>query len=144
MSRVFTDYPLSSDSISGLDNKSEIQCDDIGQLIISIGKLCKEMKKQRKIIKRMCKHDKIEKMSEQSAQENQHSSAEKNNKTTKSGRNSNPDGDDKKEKTFFEKVGDAFLKALPSIFRTVASVAATAILGRCTKWFGTFRRARNV
>jgi len=97
MARVFTDYPEISTDALELDEKTKSK---------KIKKLEKKIKKQEKLIRKMSK----QKIADGSEEASESRETEKN-----------------KEKSFFTRVQDAFLKALPDIFRTAAKIVVSTL-----------------
>lgn len=108
MSKIFTSYPQTSEIPFEAVNASEAQKDK------KIRKLQKRLKKQKKLI---CK------LSKQVISEN--SDSQKHNINIDNKFEFEP----YKKKSFFSKVKDRLVEALPSICRTVAKTATTIICG---------------
>lgn len=117
MSHVFTNYPESSDIVleSGKDFKTQKDKE--------IEKLKKKVKKLKKTICKMKKRlmDESEFVSENGKEEKKQ--------------------EKKQEKKFRTKMGDAFLQALPTIFRTMFKVVVTTLCGCIAKSFGKAQMA---
>ncbi len=97
MARVFTDYPETSTDALELDEKARSK---------KIRKLQKKIKRLEKLIRKMGK----QKNADESEEASESRETEKNN-----------------ERSFFTRVKDAFLRALPSIFRTAAKIVVSTL-----------------
>lgn len=144
MSEIFTKYPEPTDVISESDSKAGLTREEYETLTKNVKKLamlhkkqCKQLKKFRKTLKRCIKKSPVgeEKSTDREISANKETfiSEEtvppKENKGTKES--------EKKEKTFLDKLGDAVIKAFPSILRIVTTAVVNVILGRGLKWFGS-------
>lgn len=119
MAKEFTDYSKDFGDTFKTDEISSQEKDKV------INKLRKKVKKQRKLIRELSKYGKA------------------SNDCSPSKRNLN-DGvksDQAKEKSFFTKVKDKFIEALPSICRTVAKTATNIICRWAIKRFGKLKVA---
>lgn len=137
MSEIFNNYPEDQETASEAVDDVKVKQDDIKKMIKKIAKICKE---ERKMLKKIYRQQKKCRMTEQDMVNAQEASTDKKDKSSKCEADDEVKSSQKKEKTFFNKMGDAFLKALPSIFRTIASVAVTAVFGFVSKRFGARRR----
>lgn len=137
MSEIFNNYPEDQETASEAVDDVKVKQDDIKKMIKKIAKICKE---ERKMLKKIYRQQKKCRMTEQDMVNAQEASTDKKDKSSRCEADDEVKNPQKKEKTFFNKMGDAFLKALPSIFRTIASVAVTAVFGFASKRFGARRR----
>lgn len=140
MSEVFVKHQEEPDSILESVNNDQIEQKDTKTIIKCLKELCRETRRQRKLTQKICQ---LYKVREKVIQE---ISIEQDLSPKKKGRASARRDSDKKkrleveEKSFLNRLGDAFLKALPNILRTVASAAVTATLGFISKWSGMRKR----
>lgn len=118
MSKIFTSYPQTSEIPFEAVNASEAQKDK------KIKKIQKRLKKQKKLISKLNRQVAIENSASQKCNINS------DNKSTQD-----------KKKSFFSKVKDKLVEALPSICRTVAKTATTIICGWTLKHFGKLKVA---
>lgn len=114
MPRKFTNYPQTSEIPFEKDKVSKLKRDK------KIRKLHKKIKKQKRLIRKLNKC--------REAGEGCTSSGRSKNDSKKSTQN--------KEKSFFSKVKDRLIDALPSICRTMVKTATTIICGWALKRFG--------
>ena len=114
MARNFTDYSKVSENTSKIDEASSQEKDKV------IKKLRKKVKKQRKLIHKLSK---CRKVSEDCS-------------TSKCNLNDGDKSDRSREKSFFTEVKEKFIKAVPSICRTVAKAATTILCGWVLNCFG--------
>ena len=113
MSKIFTSYPQTSEIPFEAVNASEAQKDK------KIRKLQKRLKKQKKLIRKLS---------------NQGVTSE-NSTSSNSNINDRNESAQDKGKSFFSKVKDRLVEALPSICRTVVKTATTIICGWAFKSF---------
>ena len=122
MSNIFTDYPKTSEvpleeaevsKLKKLKKKKQIK------------KILKKLKKQKKLIKKISKQ-KVE---------SENCTSSKCN--TDDGKIPTQDN----EKSFFNRMKDKFIDAVPSICRTVAKTVTTLVLGWAFKHFGKWKAA---
>lgn len=118
MSKIFMNYPEGSENPIMTDETSSHDKDKV------IKKLRKKNKKQRKLIRKLSKCGK---------ESEEHSSSKCN---MNDGNKSDQDKENEKEKSFFTKVKEKFIEAVPSICRTVAKAATTILCGWALKCFG--------
>ncbi len=138
MSEIFGSYPENMGTVSKSANDFDIRRKDIKKLIKSIRKLCKAEKRTRKILQQVHRQWKMEEMPEKNTINGQETCADKDGEERNAKKNTQ-----KEEKSFFNRIGDALLKALPSIFRTVTSIAATIVFGFISQKFGIQRRTAH-
>ena len=141
MSEIFGNYPENLEADLEAANSAKIKHVDTKKLIKRVDKLCKETRKQRKMLQKIYQQGKKKIISAEEAVNTQEESTDENAESSKNKTDDGAKDSQKKEKSFFNKMGEAFLKALPSIFRTIASVAVTAVFGFVSKRFGLRRRA---
>lgn len=122
MANIFTDYPKTSEvplaeakvaKLKKLKKKKQIK------------KLQRELKKQKKLIKKLSKQ-KVE---------------SENCTSSKCNTNDGKIPTQDKEKSFFNRMKDKFIDAVPSICRTVAKTVTTLALGWAFKHFGKWKVA---
>ena len=140
MSEIFSNYPENLETVSEVAEDVKFKQDDIKKLIKKVAKICKEERKKRKILQKIYRQQKKCRMSEQDVDNGQEASTDKEDKSSKCEADDETKNKQKKEKSFLNRLGDAFLKALPSIFRTIASAAVTAVFGFVSKQLGARRR----
>lgn len=123
MSEIFNSYSDISNTALESTDKAVSQSAIDAKALHRLKKVTKLLKKQNKYLWQICKNRAEE---EHPIDEKWAVSKEDRSKTT-----------GREEKAFFSKLGDVFLKALPSLLTTVASAIVTAIFGR------GFKRART-
>lgn len=138
MNNKFDGFPEISDSDAESKVESKNQSENLTVRSDDIKKLIEQMKKQRKAQRKMKK--KICKISKQLSLDDESSEFKKGGGKDSQKENST-NASPKKEKSFWVKMGDAMLKALPGIFRTAATVMAAIILGQTPKPLGKFGKA---
>ncbi len=122
MALVFTDYPDISEDFLEPEEKIESK---------KIKKLKKKIKKQKKTIRKMKGRKTVgdrEEKSEKRETADESKEASEKNETGKSW-----------GKSFLTRVGEVFLKTLPSILRTATKIVVSALCGRA---FKLFKKAR--
>lgn len=140
MSEIFSNYPENLETVSEVAEDVKVKQDDIKKLIKKVAKICKEERKKRKILQKIYRQQKKCRMFEQDVDNGQEASTDKEDKSSKCEADDETKNKQKKEKSFLNRLGDAFLKALPSIFRTITSAAVTAVFGFVSKQLGARRR----
>lgn len=128
MSLQFGEYP--EPKTADVDTDQQVKNMEI---IGKLNKFRKAIKQQNKMLKEMQKELKAQKDYVQKIvkEENLY-----NHEKESDGTSEKISNEKRQEKSFLRQVGDAFVKALPSIFRTIASVAVTVIFGNNSGWFG--------
>ena len=132
----FNDFPeIPNVDVESVD-KAKGKSEDTKKVLKRLSKLMKKLHKQNKLLWQLSRHNVHTAVKEPAVEEpvqNQASTAHKNNHDTNT--------TVKREKSFMEKVGDVFLKALPSILCTVAAVAVPLLFGFSPRGYAPLRRA---
>lgn len=128
--------------IPNIDLKSKDRDEKQSQYIVirseDFKELIDQIKKQNKSKKKLKK--KIRKINKKLFSDDRFSESKKDeDKKSKTGDSKSAEAN--KEKSFWVKLGDAFLKALPGILSTAATVLATILIGQVPKQHGKFRGA---
>lgn len=136
MENTFKDFPDVAGVVVESTEKAEDKSEDTKRVVDCLSKIIKELHKQNKLFKQLCRRTMRTATKEPDAGEpavEEQSTAHKENcRAHTTGK--------KTEKSFLGKLGDAFLKALPSILRTVAAVAVPLFFSCISKRMGNYRR----
>lgn len=130
---VFSEIPnVDMESADRVKDKPEVS----KKVLKRLKKLIKELHKQNKLFRQLCRRSELTVAKEPATEEpvvEEASTASKKNCHTNT---TAP----KTEKSFLGKLGDAFLKAFPSILRTIATVAVPLFFSCFSRRFGNVRK----
>lgn len=126
MANVFGDYPELKNIDSVAEKQIDEKMDERKKIVKQLKKMIKTIRKQNKLLSQLHEENLSAKRTV-NEEVSQNIEMDKEKVVVKKG------------KSFLEKVGDIFLKTLPSILRTVVPLVVSAVLGK-TGFIGRGRK----